>query len=60
MVPVHEGRLNNRANFIVLFLQAISFFAAEADFVIPKFPARLTKRFSLAEVGPFSRGQSAK
>jgi hypothetical protein len=32
--------------FIVLFLQAVSFFAAESDFAVPGFSAHLTKKFS--------------
>ena len=49
MLPVHEWGRNIRANFIVLFLQAISLSAAEGDFAIPKFPANLTKSSSPAE-----------
>jgi len=42
------------ANYIVLFLQAISSFTAEIDFAAGRFPAQSTKSFSLAEVRTFS------
>jgi hypothetical protein len=49
MLPAHKGHLNNRAKHYRIVLQAISFLAAETDFVIPRFPAQLAKRFSHAE-----------
>jgi len=52
MFPVHEPRFNSRANRIILFLQDISFFFAEGDFVIARFPANLTKSFSLCRGTP--------
>ena len=56
MLPAHKGHLNNRAKHYRIVLQAISFLATETDFVIPRFPAQLAKRFSLEA---FSEGNQA-
>jgi hypothetical protein len=57
MLPVHEMDFKTRANHIALFLQAISSFAAEIDFVVRSFPAQLPKWFSLGEARCFWRSQ---
>jgi hypothetical protein len=49
----HDSKFNNHANLIVLCFKRFLFSAAEAGFATPRFPARLTKTFSLAQARAF-------
>ena len=55
-----EGSFNNRANFILLFFMRFLFLTTEAGFALARFPAHLTKTFSLAEARPLRASETPK